>query len=101
MASRLPDASDADEDKIVVELYCTSPECDPIVELVGAIAKSVRWKDRVEVHVQQFDDGPHAETPYGSIRSDTVIVCGTHIIRDAHYTALKHALEDCEECGPS
>lgn len=88
----------ANEGRILVELYCMRPDCEPIEELVTAVANSVRWKDRVDLRIRHVDDHPVAATPYGLIDEHTVVVCGTHVIRNADYHAITRALEDCS--GP-
>jgi hypothetical protein len=101
VVSRMPEMDDDAGEKIIVELYCLKPEADPVAELVSAVANSVRWKDRLDVRVQKFDGNPAVPAPYGHFRDDTVVVCGTHVIRSVDYAALTRALEDCEQQGPS
>jgi hypothetical protein len=84
------------EDKILVELYCKQPECEPVEELVSAVANSVRWKHRVDLRVNRFHDGPQP-TPYGPVADSAVVVCGMHVIHGIDYRTLTRALEDCDE----
>jgi hypothetical protein len=98
MGQITPAGQGAADEKMLVELYCKHPGCDPVEELVGAVARSVRWKDRIDLRVSRFSDGPQA-TPYGLVADNAVVVCGVHVIHGVDYRALTRALEDCEELG--
>ncbi len=97
MSSVPPEDHETSDDRILVELYCLRPDCQPVEDLVSAVVNSVRWKDRIDLRVEHLDEYLVATTPYGPIADHTVVVCGTHILRGTDYGALTRALEDCIE----
>lgn len=87
-------------EKMLVEVFLLLQDRTPTEELVSAIAKSNRWKDLVTLRVNRLEGWESAETPYGKISDNTVVVCGTHVINQPDYWAVTRALEDCEHVPP-
>lgn len=83
--------------KLLVEIFTLPYDHSPVEELVHAIAGSVRWQDRLHVHVNHTNQWPKAETPYGEISGNTVVVCETHVLHGPDYWGLVRALESCDE----
>lgn len=82
------------DDKIVVEVFTLVNDHTPVEELVTAVTNGARWKDRVEVSFNRTGEWNQAETPYGTIEGNTVVVGGEHMISGLDYWTLQHALED-------
>lgn len=89
-----------DDEKIVVEVFLLIHDHTPVEELVSAIARSERWRDRVTLRVNRLEGWHKAETPYGTISENTVVVCRTHVISQPDYWTVTRALEDCEQVPP-
>ncbi|HEY3317617.1 MAG TPA: hypothetical protein VGK50_04270 [Coriobacteriia bacterium] len=88
-------------EKIVVEVFSLIHDHTPVEELATAIARSKRWKDSVTLRVNRLDQWPSAETPYGKITDNTVVVHGKHVMSQPDYWTLQQALEDCEQAPPA
>lgn len=82
------------EDKIVVEVFTLLNDHSPVEELVTAVTGVSRWKDRVEVEFNRTREWGRAETPYGTIEGNTVVVAGEYVISGPDYWTLQQALED-------
>jgi diphthamide biosynthesis methyltransferase len=83
------------QEKVLIQVYTLMNDHTPVEELAKAVSNSVAWKDRVELEINRTDEWESAQTPYGTIRENTIVVCGEHMIRGNDYWALTKALEDC------